>query len=69
MRTHLDTGGLKKLNYMRVLMMSAPRLTAQCSKGGAPDFSWHLVRTVLPIHDFCHESWMVYYEFLVFADL
>lgn len=69
MRICLDTGGLKKLNYMRVLMMSAPRLTAQRSKGCAPEFSQHLVRTVLPIHDFCHESWMVYYESLVFADL
>lgn len=69
MRTCLDTGGLKTLNYTRVLMMSAPRLTVQRTKGGAPDFSWNLVRTALPIHDFCHESWMVYYESLVFADL
>lgn len=67
--TFLETGGSKKLNCMCHLMMSIPGLIAQHSKGHVFEFSWHLLKAVLPINAFCHRSQKAKYESFVFADL
>lgn len=54
----LETGGLKKLNCVQ--MMSAPGLIVQHSKRCVPEFSWCLLNTILPIHNFRHGSWKLY---------
>lgn len=56
MMIFLETSGLKKLNCICLLMMSIPGLIAQHSNGHVLEFSWHLLKIVLPIHAFCHRS-------------